>query len=154
VTYRPCTAADYILRLDLQPGNILFALGSDLDLVSENVLDQSKVKAHDLLKVRRLDGRPLDNTVPPYVVHPWPLKDSVSLGTPLERIRTIIVDFGAASTFADVNDGKHAFPLTLRPPELVLGIPMLAPAADIWSLGCLVSCEPSFIAFIVIVLQY
>lgn len=120
----------------------MLALGPDFNLVSEHAVQQSKVKPDDLFEVRKLDGGALDNTVPPYVVEPWSLKDGVSLGTPCEKIRTVIVDFGSASTFEDINDGKHTFPIALRPPELVLGIPMLGPQAEIWTLGCIVSCNP------------
>jgi serine/threonine protein kinase len=89
-------------------------------------------------------------------VEPRPLDDNVPATVPPTEFRIVIADFGAgkliaryitrretltsiASTFANVNDGYHAFPAALRPPELVLGIPLSPRQADIWSLGCVVS---------------
>ncbi|KAL3419950.1 serine/threonine-protein kinase SRPK3 [Phlyctema vagabunda] len=128
-----------IVHRDLQPGNIMLRTTRVNSVSGDRIEQDVATDRDDIYLVRRLDGLPLDDRAPPYLVEPRPLEGGIVRQVPKIGDFTIcITDFGAASSFEDVNDGNHAFPTRMRPPELVLGMPLTAPQADIWSLGCLI----------------
>jgi hypothetical protein len=114
---------------------------------------QADSKGEAVRYLQRTDGKPLDETSPQYVVEPRQLDDKVQNTYPPQEFRVVLSDFGSgmsltiidhnsrltqpASTFEDINDGGHGYPTLLRPPELLLQLP-LSEKADIWCLGCVV----------------
>ena len=89
----------------------------------------------------RLDDQPLDNRDgdPPYLAPAMPLADDLTLNPPPTPLAFTLqlIDYGAACTFASANDGLHAYSYALRPPELVLSLP-IGPPADVWALGLVI----------------
>lgn len=131
-----------IMHRDIHQGNILFALNYQINDLSEQEVQsdldaiENEYKANGVL-VRRLDGRPLTDGEPEYLLEPIPLKDNVPATAMPPELRIILADFGASCRFGDSNDGGHAYPLLLQAPEVTLNLPF-GEKADIWNLGCVI----------------
>lgn len=131
-----------IMHRDIHQGNILFALNYQIDDLSEQEVQsdldstENEYKADGVL-VRRVDGQPLTNGEPEYLLEPIPLKDNVSATALPPELRIILADFGASCRFDESNDGDHAYPFLLQAPEVILKLPF-GEKADIWDLGCVI----------------
>ena len=83
--------------------------------------------------VRRLDGKPLDSSVPSYLVWPAPFRRREIIQAP-PVIK--IIDFGEAFFADDAPRTLHT-PLSVRAPEVLFG-DALDKRVDLWSAACLV----------------
>lgn len=123
------------MHRDIHQGNILFALNYQIDGLSEQEVQcdldaiENEYKANGVM-VQRVDGQPLTNGEPEYLLEPIPLKDNVPATALPPKLRIILADFGASCRFKECNDGHHAFPFLLQAPEVILKLP-LGEKADI-----------------------
>ncbi|KAL2194721.1 kinase-like domain-containing protein [Corynascus similis CBS 632.67] len=113
---------------DIHMGNILLRLppGTGAEMFGDPA-------PHQIEKVTKTDGSPLEEGVPEYLVEP--LEHDIS-ALDLNSGDVQLVDFGSA--FFDSNPPNMInTPLSLHPPELVFRRP-LTRAVDVWNLGCTV----------------
>lgn len=131
-----------IMHRDIHQGNILFALHYKINDLSEEEVQsdldaiENEYKA-DGAVVQRIDGRPLTDGEPEYLLEPIPLKDKVPATAMPPELRIVLADFGASCRFEESNDGNHAYPFLLQAPEVILKLPF-DEKADIWNLGCVI----------------
>ena len=117
-----CLHSAGIMHRDINQGNILLALGYDIDSYSELEVEQKTNEGNELNE--KSDA--------------FPLHDNIKLPpneTP--EVRIILTDLGAACKFEDANDFGEGYGLVYRAPESVLRA-TLSPASDIWNLGCII----------------
>ena len=160
-----------VMHRDIQPGNIMLGLTYDVDLYTKDQVqydvwedkaeddgDESNLdeEAWSEMNVRRLknylnilersDGEPLAPNHPPYTVAAISLNDRLKFGPPPPTDFTVkLIDLGSACKFEDCNDGKTPYPIDIRAPEIVVGLPYNE-KADVWALACtifrIVTMEP------------
>ena len=116
-----------IIHLDIQPGNILFAPSFTID---EHTYESD---AYHIVP-KRVDGQPLGDGDPKYLLEAETLQDAVPFTAPPPDFRIVLADLGSASSMEDSNNGLHSYPLLLQAPEVALELPF-DEKADIWNLG-------------------
>ena len=133
------------MHRDLKLDNVLLTLPESLATASTATINADITTSTDTdpptVPLSRLDDQPLDTLMgdPLYLAPATPLSDNLCLNPLPETLDITIqlIDYGAASTFSDTNDGHDAYAYALRPPELVLG-QQINSAADIWALGLVI----------------
>lgn len=121
---------------DIHTRNVAFAIPASV-LTCDDELSR-RLGAPELGHVKRLDGEPLEQGKPRYIVRPssFPI-DSSNLS---ETVK--IVDFGEAFFDADPPTTLRT-PLVVRAPEVLLG-DQLNHRVELWGMGCLVRCKLGF----------
>ena len=119
-----------LIRSDLHVRNLAFAL-PNMDSLSEEEFLQ-KLKKPETGAVRRKTGKPLEPSIPEYLVRPACF--SVDLHLPLPPVK--IIDFGESFLTAHPPDQLHT-PLAVRAPECIFQ-DRLDHRVDLWSMGCMV----------------
>lgn len=116
---------------DVQFGNLLFAVSSNLPAISDNSTQIAVPSTVQSRPIERVDGRE-DHCAPKCLVESAPLLEYFHLDTTFE---TRLSDLGAAYF---INDPplKPITPITLRAPEQILGL-TINDRTDVWSFGCL-----------------
>ncbi|KAL8722458.1 MAG: hypothetical protein Q9225_001080 [Loekoesia sp. 1 TL-2023] len=120
-----------VIHGDLHTNNVLLQL-PNIDKFSADELYHhygSPVQQ----EVKRVDGGPLDGTVPPYTV--VPLRSAVACED-VKDANMFIADFGEAYVATDGSRQRLNTPLLLCPPEMLLGRSTIGMPADIWTVAC------------------
>ena len=95
-------------------------------------------KSHEYINlIKRLDGQPLRDDEIHYTVGPVNLHDRLVIDdvTRLKiSFRAVLMDLGAACDFSHCNETKPFYPVSARPPEMILGLPT-DEKGDIWAAG-------------------
>ena len=116
-----------IMHRDIGMHNVLFGLTYDLNLLSEAAImsdtDDPLASCNEPSSL----GQALDDEL------------SIAAAANTKNFRAVVIDLGAASTFAQSNDGNHKYPRMLSAPEVILG-QSVTEKADLWGLGCLIYC--------------
>ncbi|KAF5616943.1 cmgc srpk kinase [Fusarium sp. NRRL 25303] len=137
---------------DLQPGNVLFAVGQ-IDSYDEATLRHvEKWKGWSACLVERIDGKE-DKWSPKYLYAAEPLSNYTGLDGHWniidENLKVKLSDMGGAYFFNDPPK-KPIVPTGLRAPELILK-GELHKTQDIWSFGCIlfemITGRPLFYVF-------
>ncbi|MCJ1320350.1 hypothetical protein MMC15_005688 [Xylographa vitiligo] len=120
-----CLHSQDIMHRDIGMHNILFGLTYDLNLLSEAAIMSGQEAPLASSNKPSFLGQALDDEF------------SIAAAANTKNFRAVVIDFGAASTFAQSNDGNHKYPRMLRAPEVILG-QSFTEKADLWDLGCLI----------------
>ncbi|QDS72140.1 hypothetical protein FKW77_004169 [Venturia effusa] len=114
---------------DLHTRNLAFAIPPVHSLSGEEFMQ--KLGEPEIGLVRRNDGKPLEPSMPRYLVRPTSYP--VDLSKPSQSIK--IIDVGESFLDDDVPDILHT-PLPLRAPEIIFG-EKPDHRVDLWSMGCM-----------------
>lgn len=165
-----------IMHRDIQPGNLMLALTYDLDAMTEDQI-QGDVWDRDMKAnlevevhsskwsstnfalqheytniIKRLNGEPAQENDIKYTVGPVHLHDRLFIDDAiLAPFRVVLADLGGACRFEDANNGQLPYPLDVRSPQVILGLP-IDEKADIWALGLtlfrIVTLSPLITAYV------
>ncbi|KAH8724959.1 kinase-like domain-containing protein [Phaeosphaeriaceae sp. PMI808] len=128
-----------IVHADLHEANILLRFPDSIDSLTPDQL-YKKYGQPELEQIARLDGKPLDQWVPPYGVVPIWTGDASDVISPANS-RIFLSDFSESfQPAADVRQASSCHtPLVLRSPEILLEpTSYVSFPAEIWSLACAV----------------
>ncbi|CAO2652308.1 Nn.00g005910.m01.CDS01 [Neocucurbitaria sp. VM-36] len=130
---------------DLHIRNLAFTIPSVHALCEDNFLRQ--LGKPETSVVKRRDGRPIDPSMPDYLVRPTSFP--IDLAFPPPSIK--IMDFGQSFLNQDMPDTFHT-PLVVRAPEVIFE-DNIDYRMDLWSMGCLffelVVGQPPFDSFMI-----
>lgn len=117
--------------VDLHTRNLAFTIPSIHSLSEEEFF--RKLGKPEIGLLKRNDGKPLETSMPRYLVRPtsYPV-DLLMSSQPIK-----IVDFGESFLNDDIPNFLHT-PLPVRAPEIIFG-EKLDYRVDLWSMGCMVS---------------
>ncbi|KAL8824482.1 MAG: hypothetical protein Q9170_008140 [Blastenia crenularia] len=120
-----------VVHGDLHTNNVLLQL-PNIDKLSTDELYQRYYTTVQQ-SVTRIDGNPLDNTVPPYTV--VPMRTAIACEDVTDA-NILIADFGEAYLANNESRPRLNTPVLLCPPEALLGKGIIGMPADIWTLAC------------------
>lgn len=122
---------------DLHVGNVLLRLPTDFDRLSIEHL-YAKFRQPDSQPVVRLDGKPLERSIPSIATVPIWLGKASEEFSPSE-VSVILSDFGEAYSPSTEHRYESHTPLSFAPPEARLEPEQsLTFLSDVWTLACVI----------------
>lgn len=117
-------------NLDLHTRNLTFAVPSVQELSEDELME--KLGEPETGAVTRVDGGPLEDNVPRYLMYPAYLGLARSITAPVVKL----IDFGESFTPSKKPETLHT-PMVVRAPEVIFK-DEFDRRADLWSMGCMV----------------